>query len=80
MIWLKIFITILLFQYSQSEYHTELSIIVELDLRECLHQHLPPNLNMEADFQVKASGELDVSFWVCHQTSIFSYGHERSIC
>ena len=64
MILLKIFFTIILFQLTQCEYHTELSIVVEPGLRECLHQHLTINLNIDTDFQVISGGELDVSFWV----------------
>jgi protein ERP2 len=64
MILLKLFFTIILFQLTQCEYHTELSIVVEPGLRECLHQHLTTNLNIDTDFQVISGGELDVSFWV----------------
>jgi hypothetical protein len=56
--------SILLFQFIQCEYHAELSILVEPGLRECLHQHLTINLNIDTDFQVISGGELDVSFWV----------------
>lgn len=42
----------------------ELSVLVEAGKRECFHQFLRGNLNMETDYQVIQGGELDISFWV----------------
>ena len=64
MILVKVFLAILFLQAYKCEYHTELSILIEPGLRECLHQHLTQNLNIDTDFQVISGGELDVSFWV----------------
>jgi protein ERP2 len=56
-------LTILL-QLYKCEYHSELSIVIEPGQRDCLHQYLLPNLNIDTDYQVISGGELDISFWV----------------
>jgi hypothetical protein len=42
----------------------EFSVLVEPGKRECFHQFLRGNLNMETDYQVISGGDLDISYWV----------------
>ena len=64
MILFRILVAVCFLHVYTCEYHSELSILIEPGLRECLHQHLTPNLNIDTDFQVISGGELDISFWV----------------
>ncbi len=50
---------------------SELSVIVEPGTRECFHQYLKKDLNMEVDFQVLSGGEgLDINFWISSPNNI----------
>jgi protein ERP2 len=57
-------LTILLLIKITCGFQTELSVIIEAGKRECFHQYLSSELNIELDYQVLHGGDLDVSFWI----------------
>jgi protein ERP2 len=43
---------------------SELSVLIEPGRKECFHQYLTKDLNIETDYQVIQGGDLDISYWI----------------
>lgn len=47
--------------------------------RECFHQFLNKDLNIEVDFQVVSGGDLDISLWISSPTNRVIVHHQRKV-